>query len=267
MIAKINGFNMAYDDQGEGPLVILIHGFPLCREMWEKQAEDLMAAGYRVITPDLRGFGESEVTGSGYKMKGHADDIVALMDHLSIKKAVIGGMSMGGYILLRLLKYHMERLAAAIFIVTRSIDDSDEAKDRRTLLANEVTAGRPEAVADAFELTLFAPDAKDKQPEIVREVRGWMINTAPESLTGGLTAMRDRRDYTEELQSFNLPCLVIGGEMDICIPPENSNIIAEGLPDAELKIIPHIGHMANMEKPVAFNRCMLEFLKKIDLWH
>lgn len=260
MFAKIYNFRMAYDDRGEGPAIILIHGFPLCRAMWQEQAEPLTAAGYRVITPDLRGFGESEVTKGGYGMNQLADDVAALMDHLGIGQAVVGGMSMGGYVLHALLDRHPEKLTAAIFIVTRSVADIAEAKGKRTALAGQVEAGKTEAPAETFEPILFTDKTINERDDLVREVRGWMLDTAPVALTGALAGMRDRKDYLAELPHFKLPALVIGAELDSCIPPDNARATAEGLPNARLAIIPGAGHMANMEEPTAFNAALLGFL-------
>ena len=263
MKTKINGFEMAYDDRGEGSPVILLHGFPLCRKMWEKQRVALVEAGYRVITPDLRGFGESEATESGYGMASLADDVAALMERLGLGQAVVGGMSMGGYVLLSLLENHYERLSAALFIVTRGVDDDEKGKEKRTALAEVVKGGHPEAVSEAFEKILFAGGTKEDQPWIIEEVTGWMKSTDPRALIGGLTGMRDRKNYLPLLNHFTLPTLVIGGEEDITIPPENAEALAEGLPNSTLKILPKAGHMANMEQPDAFNEALLEFLEAI----
>ena len=135
MKADINGISLAYSDRGTGLPLILIHGFPLCRAMWAPQAEALSRANCRVITPDLRGFGQSGSGSGSASMELYADDIVALMDHLKIDKAVVGGMSMGGYVLLNLLERYPERVAAPIFIVTKAGGDDEAGKARRTALA------------------------------------------------------------------------------------------------------------------------------------
>ncbi|MBE9536030.1 MAG: alpha/beta fold hydrolase [Proteobacteria bacterium] len=260
MISEINGFKMHFTDEGDGSPVLLIHGFPLCNKMWSPQIKALTRAGFRVIAPDLRGFGGSDAGYAPFSIDLLSDDIIALMDHLEIEKAVIGGMSMGGYILLNLLDRYMDRISAAVFIVTRSAADDGPGKERRTALADAAMSGRQSVVAEAFESVLFGPHVKEDNPKLICKVRQWMDMTSPEALSEGLRGMRDRPDYRPDLGRFNIPALVIGGEKDICISPEFSKDIAAGLPDSRLHIMEGVGHMANMEAPDRFNDCLLSFL-------
>jgi pimeloyl-ACP methyl ester carboxylesterase len=265
MKADLNGITLAYDDIGSGPAVVLLHGFPLCRKMWQPQVKALATAGYRVITPDLRGFGESEAPNGSHSISIFADDVAGLLTHLGIEKAVIGGMSMGGYVLLNLVERYPHRVAAAMFLVTRAAADDEPARMRRSSLAGEVAAGRPQIVTDAFEGILFAGSTPAVRPELVAEVRTWMTATTSPGLAGGLLAMRDRKDYIDLLPSFELPALVIGAEADRAVPPEHSRLLAEALPNARLCMIAEAGHMANLERPEAFNTCLLEFLHGLGL--
>ena len=260
MKADINGISLAYSDRGKGLPLVLIHGFPLCRKMWRPQAEALARAGCRVITPDLRGFGESRLVSDTVSMDIYADDIVALLDHLGIDKAVVGGMSMGGYILLNLLERYPDRVAAPLFIATKAGGDDDAGKARRTALAEETRTRGSLPVAEAFRSLLFAPATLSDNPDLVDEVYGWMLATDPQGAAAGLIAMRDRKDCTPLLGSFSHPALVIGADQDQTIPVENSRIIAEGLPDAELSIIHGGGHMVNMEQPLEFNKTVVKFI-------
>ena len=152
MKAEINGIFLNYSDRGNGIPLVLIHGFPLCRKMWRPQSETLAKAGCRVITPDLRGFGESDLTGETIvSIDTYADDIVALLDYLGLDKAVVGGMSMGGYVLLNLLERYPDRIAASIFIVTKAGCDDDAGKARRTALAEATSVQGSLPVAEAFQ--------------------------------------------------------------------------------------------------------------------
>lgn len=260
MKAEINGSTLAYSDRGNGLPLILIHGFPLCRKMWRPQAEALSRAGCRVITPDLPGFGESELPTGTVNMDTYSDSVTALMDHLGIDRAVIGGMSMGGYVLLNLLERHPERAAAPAFIVTKAGGDDDAGKTKRTSLADACRAQGIGPVAEAFRSILFAPDTLTANPELVDEVFGWISATNPHGAAAGLIAMRERKDYSTLLGGIVQPALVIGADQDQAIPMVNSHIIAEGLPEAELCILHGGGHLVNLEQPVGFNEAVLEFL-------
>jgi 3-oxoadipate enol-lactonase len=255
----INGISISYDDRGNGPAVILIHGFPLSRRIWAPQVEALGKA-FRVIAPDLRGFGGSDAPDGPYTMELFADDLVALMDHLGLDTAAVCGMSMGGYVLLNMLDRYPERIRGACLMVTRSGADDEAGKARRLALAQEVLKSGPQVVADVFSRILFAPGAEDEKPDLVSEVSGIMMGTSSRGLAGGLLAMRERADYSGRLGGFNLPALVVGAEQDKAIPPEESRLLAEALPDARLVMIPSAGHMAGMENPGAVNEALSRFL-------
>ncbi|NIP50358.1 MAG: alpha/beta fold hydrolase, partial [Phycisphaerae bacterium] len=203
---------LRYDDHGSGAVVVLIHGFPLCRKMWRPQIEALAEAGYRVICPDLPGFGESPPLTGDASMDRYADAIMELLDTLGIAKAVIGGMSMGGYVLLNLVERYPARLSGAMFLVTRAAADDAAGKEKRTLLAGEVHKGNNLVVPETFAQVLFAAETPKERPELVSEVRQWMESTPAAGLVGGLLAMRDRKDYVDKLTEFNVPALVVGAE-------------------------------------------------------
>jgi pimeloyl-ACP methyl ester carboxylesterase len=194
-------------------------------------------------------------------MSVFADDVVALLDHLGVARAAIGGMSMGGYVLLNLLERHPGRAAAALFLVTRAGADDDEGRVRRTRMARGVAEGRPEEATGFFGDIVFAEATLRERPDLVATVRGWMAATHPYGLEGGLLAIRDRKDFTPDLPLLDVPALVVGATEDRAVPLEHSRVLARGLPRAELCTIEDAGHMANLERPEAFNRCLLEFVK------
>jgi len=261
MQAVVNGVTMAYDDCGSGPAVLFIHGFPLCRRMWHPQLQALASAGFRVVTPDLRGFGESDAPEGPYSIELFADDMVALLDHLAVEEAVVGGMSMGGYILFNLLERYQERVRAACFITTRANADDEAGRERRLTLSRDVLKFGPQVVADSFEKLLFAEETVKERPKLVAEVYRWMTANDSRGIAGGLLAMRERKDYTPLLSGFTVPALAIGAEADKAAPPENARLIAAGVPGCRLAVIPQAGHMANLENPGAFNAALMEFLR------
>lgn len=254
---------LKYDDVGSGLPVVLIHGFPLNRQMWQPQLKALAGAGYRIICPDLPGFGESEPLDGPATMTSYADAIAGLLDELGIEQAVIGGMSMGGYVLLNLVERYPDRFLGAIYIVTRAAADDAAGKEKRTMLANEVSSGNRVIVPDTFAQVLFAPQTPEENPGLVDEVRQWMEQAPAAGIVGGLLAMRDREDYVERLLSLDVSSLVVGAEKDVAVPQEHAEVLAKGLPNAELKIISGAGHMVNLEETEVFNSALLEFLRSL----
>lgn len=263
MHAEINGIKMTYDDLGQGSPIMLIHGFPLCRKMWQPQAEALVAAGYQVILPDLRGFGESTTGTEAGTIGLLADDLIALLDHLEIEQAVVGGMSMGGYVLLNLLARYPQRVTAACFIVTRADADDDAARGKRNYLISEIEKGNSAAVPEAFVQVLFGSAAREQQPDIVTQVRSWMDATSPTGLLLGLHAIRDRAASTSLLTQWQIPALIIGAGEDRAIPVQRSLDLAAGISGARLCVIENAGHMANLEQPEKFNALLLDFLNQL----
>lgn len=263
MKTHINGISLSYGDTGSGPVVVLLHGFPLSRDMWKPQEEALTKAGFRLITPDLRGFGESEVPDGPYTMSLFSDDVIALLDHLEIDRAVIGGMSMGGYILLNILERYPERVIAACYITTRSTSDSDAAKAGRLALLERTKRDGTQSMAELSTATLLTGETLRRNPELVSTVYRWMTSVDIRGIEGALHALLDRKDYSSLLGNFDLPSLVIGADQDSAVQPEDLRILSEGLPNSELCVIPQAGHMANLEQPETFNNCLLRFLRRV----
>jgi pimeloyl-ACP methyl ester carboxylesterase len=228
--------------------------------MWRPQIEALTKAGYRVITPDLRGYGESRMTSAAVNMSSYADDIVALMDRLRLPQAVVGGMSMGGYVLMNLLERYPERVSAAIFIVTRAGADDAAGKGKRTALAAATAGEGMKPLLTVFGNILFAPATLTAHPELVAEVASWISATDPRGAAAGLIAMRERKDYLPLLSAIRQPVLVIGADLDQVMPTDHSRAIADGIADAQLSILHGGGHMVNLEQPDAFNAVLKEFL-------
>ena len=263
-VAIINGLALNYGDTGSGTPILLIHGYPLSRHMWRCQTDALVAAGYRVITPDLRGFGRSDAPAGPYGMETFADDAVALLDHLEIDRAVVGGMSMGGYVLLNLLERYPARVSAACFLMTRATADDEAGKARRLALSQEVQRFGPQVIVNMFRQMLFAPDTLEANQLLVDEICQIMADTPTAGLAGALLAMRERKDYTPLLGTFRLPALIMGGDQDQAVPLEQLRIIEAGLPNSTIRIIPGGGHLVNLEQPDRFNSALLEFLQSLS---
>jgi 3-oxoadipate enol-lactonase len=263
MQVELNGFSLHYEDCGAGTPLLLIHGFPLSAATWREQTAGL-AGQFRVIAPDLRGFGRSAVPQGAGTMNLYADDMIALLDHLGLERAAVCGMSMGGYVLLNLLERYPQRVSGACFMVTKAGADDEEGRARRLLLAEEVLASGAAAAAAAFSKVLFAPETAADRPELVAEVLQIMMAAKPAGLAFGLLAMSERADYSGRMDICKVPAVIIGAEEDMAIPPAESRKLAAALPESRLHIIPGAGHMVMMEQPAEVNRILMEFLSRMS---
>jgi 3-oxoadipate enol-lactonase len=258
--AKINGVELAYTDEGRGTPLLLIHAFPLNKSMWETQARAFKAS-YRVITIDLRGHGKSEAPLWRYTMEQFADDLCGLLDHLGVGKAVLGGLSMGGYALFAFYRKYPDRATALVLADTKAGVDTPEGKAGRYAMAQKLSKEGIGTVEEAMLPRLLSPGTLRTQSPIVEQVRQMIRSTPVSGIVGDLMAMTDREDALPLLPRITCPTLVVVGEQDQATPPAESRLIAESIPGAHLVIIPRAGHLANLEEPEAFNRALLRFLE------
>ena len=260
MKITVRGIHIACDDQGQGVPVVLLHGFPFSRRMWAGQA-GLLTRVCRLITPDLRGFGESE--GTPESVEQLAADVHALVEELKIPSFVLAGFSMGGYVAFRYLAAQAGRVRAVMLLDTRPEADAPDARQRRYAGIERITREGPAGFLDDFAKLLVSPRTAETRPEVVTEVRRLMEGTRVESLAGALRAMAERPDSTPLLPSIAVPTLVVVGEDDKATPVESARKMAATIPGAQLVIIPGAGHVSNLEQPDAFNQALITFLRRL----
>ena len=262
MNATVNGIDTYFTDQGDPSrdAVVLIHGFPFSHEMWSEQIE-LLKTGYRVIAYDLRGHGRSGVGDGQYALEFFVDDLVGLLDQLKIRRAVLCGLSLGGYIALRAVERNPERIGGLILCDTQSQSDSNEAKLRRAATIKAVKTDGVNAYAEGFVKALFAPHTITAKPDVVERIKGTIRSTSPLGICGTLLALAGRTDATASLAGIRVPTLIIVGEHDTITPPSRSEEMRSKIPDSVLHIIPDAAHMSNLENPEAFNKQLLDFLE------
>lgn len=261
MIAQLPGFQIGYDDQGDGQPVVLLHGFPHDRTLWTAQRVAL-APQARCIVPDIRGFGHSSTHGP-YSMDQYADDVAALLDYLGIERAVVCGLSMGGYIAMAMWRRHPNRVKALVFCDTRAGTDTDDAKQRRDELAVMVKYGGTRVITDAQITGMVGATTRERRPEVMAALRAMMGRQSAAGVIGALQALRDRPDSRETLRSISVPSLVIVGEDDVLTPIKDARGIAEALPSAarvRLEIIAGAGHVPCLERPAATTHALSDFL-------
>ncbi|MFN7984886.1 MAG: alpha/beta fold hydrolase [Vicinamibacterales bacterium] len=237
--------------QGSVPTLVLLHAFPLHAGMWAMQ-RPLSHAGWRVIMPNVRGFGRGEEPTS-LSMQDYASDVLALLDELGIDTAVIGGLSMGGYIALALYRRAPERFAGLLLADTRAEADSEQARaNRERLIALAGTRG-PSALADDMVPKLLGTTTQVARPAVSHLVRRMIADTTAPAIQSALTAMMHRADSRDVLGTIRVPTLIVVGEEDGLTPPEVHVQMASAIPGARLVRIPAAGHLSNLEQPQAFN--------------
>jgi pimeloyl-ACP methyl ester carboxylesterase len=251
-------------DQGSGQVVVLVHGFPLDHSMWREQI-DALAAHYRVIAPDLRGFGQSEPVEGTLTMAAMAADLLKMLDALEISgPVVVCGLSMGGYVAMQFWKQYENRLRGLVLCDTRAMGDTPEAATNRLAMAEKVMKEGSQVVAEAMLPKLFAPECEKSQPEIVQQTKEVILKTAPATIAAAQRGMAERPDMRSTLTIMKLPTLVVCGEQDVISPLEEMKFMAEALPQGRFEVIKDAGHMSPLEKPQAFNTVLLNWLEKLD---
>ena len=255
-----NNTQLACDDVGSGAPVVLLHGFPFNRSLWKPQLEALKSR-YRVLAPDLRGHGESEVTNGTVTMEIMAQDVASLMDSLEIQSAALGGLSMGGYVALAFARLFPDRVKALVLADTRAEADSEEAKQKRKVLADQVLAEGMKPIVDSMLPKLVTPHTLANRPDVVAHVQEMMMSTPAEGAAAALLGMGVRRDQREFLSEIRVPTLVIVGREDPITPVADSELMKEKIPGSRLVIVDNAAHVSNLEQAEAFNAALIPFLK------
>lgn len=257
MRAMINGLQVAYTDEGEGAPLLLVHGFPLHRGTWSKQVEAFKAS-YRVIAPDLRGFGESEATAGPVPMSRFAEDLYALMHYLNTGPVFLAGHSMGGYVALAFAKAFPQALRGLVLVGTKAGADTPEVAAARRAVAKKVRAEGPSAVANTMAPMMLS--ASNMDAAVVASVQALMRPAKPEGFIGALLGMAERPDAGAWLGKIRVRTLVIAGTDDTLIPPSESEALMMAIPGAQLKLIPKAGHLVAFERADAFNEALWVWL-------
>jgi pimeloyl-ACP methyl ester carboxylesterase len=252
---------LAFDEAGKGTPLVLLHGFPLDARVWRSQRAAL-SDRFRVITPDLRGFGRSKSDGS-FTLVDLADDVHALLKEIGALPCALGGLSMGGYTALAYVNKYAADLRALALIDTKADADTPEGKQGREKMIALAHEKGSKAVAEAMMPKMLAPDTAKSRPAVAQELRAIMETCPPRTIQHALAAMRDRPDRSGELGSITIPTLVIVGEDDAITPPDVATKMFQALPDGKLVTIKGAGHMTCMEQPEQVNRALRDFAGKL----
>jgi 3-oxoadipate enol-lactonase len=264
---SIQGVELAYRDADSGieagTPVVFLHAFPLNQTMWDDQVKSL-CPGRRVITFDWRGFGESSLGAESTTMNRFADDLAGLLNHLRIERAVICGLSMGGYAAFAFYRKYASMVAAFVLADTRASPDTEEGKQARYDLAEQARRSGPTDLVDTMIPKLLGATTLRRDPPIVRRVREMIESNLAEGIAQASLAMAARADSTDLLGRIDCPALVIVGAEDKLTPPGEVEKMSRALPRARFRIISDAGHLPNIERPENFNAAVAEFLAELQ---
>lgn len=266
MLIRANGINIDYRDSGAGLPVIFIHAFPLNQTMWDDQVVALQSS-CRVITLDLRGFGQSDAPRATYSMDQMAADVRELMSALEIDRAVLVGLSMGGYIALAFCRNYPNAVRALVLADTRAGADTREARERRLKSAEKAEQEGSHAIADDMIPLLLGKTSQERRSSVVQRVRSMIEANSPNGIASAQRGMAQRRDSTDVLSEITCPALVVVGSEDMLTPIEGAESLARGIRDARLRVIEGAGHLASLESPEQFNSVLIEFIGAIKAKH
>jgi len=257
-LGRLRYLEAAPEGRVQGTLV-LIHAFPMNARMWEGQLKHA-EAGWRVLAPQLRGFDGGSGDPAAQSMDDYAGDIIDLLDGLHVHEAVVGGLSMGGYIAFAMFRHAARYFRGLILADTRPQADAPAGVQGRNDMLALVREKGASAVADQMLPRLLGETTRRERPEVVERTRALMLASSPEAIAGAIVALRDRADSTPLLETIHCPTLIVVGAEDAITPPELSEDMRRAIPGSELVVIPQSGHLANLETPEEFNAALTRFL-------
>lgn len=260
MIGAANGISIGYDDIGTGLPVVFVHGFPHDRSLWSSQFGAL-AVPARTLALDLRGFGES--SGHARSVDDYAADIIAWLAELGIVKAVVVGISMGGYVAFSLWRSAPSLVRALVLTDTRAGADDAAGRAKRDEQIAFVTTRGSDELADQLVQGMVGKSTRASRPELVEVVHTMLARAPVDAVVGALTAMRDRPDSTPTLATIDVPTLIVVGEEDVLTPVSESRTMQAGIAGSRLEIVSGSGHLTPVERPAAFNHILSEFLSSL----
>lgn len=257
---EVDGRRQRYLEAGSGWPLVLLHAFPLTADLWRPQLERV-PRGWRFLAPDLRGFGPSGAISPPASMDDMAAGVSRFLDALEIDKAVIGGLSMGGYVTMALYRMAPERFTAMVLANTRAGADSPEGRAAREKMTKLVTREGPSAVADEMLPKLLGATTRRARPHLERLVRGLVESNSAAGIAAALTAIKERPDSMATLERSAVPALVLAAEEDTIIPASDAEAMARALPRAQLVVLAAAGHLSSLEVPDDFSEALSNFLQ------
>jgi 3-oxoadipate enol-lactonase len=250
-----------YEVQGTSPNLVLLHPFPLNHHFWDELLPAL-SGSYRLITPDLRGHGESELGDGPATMEKHAHDLDRLCQAEGVAKAIFVGVSIGGYVLFEFWRRHSGRVAGLVLSNTRAAGETAESRTNRLNIADQVQREGTSVFIDDMLRKLLGATTRSQRPEVVAAARKMMQGMSPEDIAGVQRGMADRPDSIATLSTIDVPALVIAGAEDN-IPLSEAELMCDRIRGSTLHVIPKAGHYAALEQPQEYSEILLQFAGEV----
>lgn len=274
-VSLVDSSGLGFTDAGSGPAVVFLHPTPLDRDYWRPLTKEL--AGIRAVVPDLRGHGVSEL-GNGLPVGGFsmvpdapvltmerlATDVLALLDQLSLRKAVFAGCSIGGYVLLELWRRAPERMTGLVFICSKPQPDATANHARRAETIQRARTEGVTALFDSMAQNLLGESSRRERPEIVAEVRSRMTLT-PEAVVAVQAGLATRADSVPTVATIGVPILAIAGGEDSAITPAEMEAFRSAPGGCDFQLLPNAGHLAAYEQPRKVASLMAPWLRQFEL--
>jgi pimeloyl-ACP methyl ester carboxylesterase len=260
----INGTTIGFDDIGKGDdVLLLIHGHPFDRSMWRPQLTAVDPSSWRVVTPDLRGYGESPPGRGVSTLDVFADDLLGLIDHLGVSQVVIGGLSMGGQIVMEFCRQYLERVRGVLLAATFTQAETDEGRRKRNATADRILHEGMRAYAEELLPTMLASRSLSALPHVADHVLRMMLATNPIGAAAALRGRAERPGYEETLARVDVPAAIVVGSEDAYSTRDDAAGMARLLRRSELTWLEDVGHMPNLEAETEFNRALGRLLERV----
>jgi len=250
---------IVYEIQGNGPPVILLHPFPCHHEFWSPIAPALNAR-YRLITPDLRGHGDSEAGEGPALMAKHARDVARVLDAAGVGKAAFIVCSIGGYISFECWRRFRERVSALVLCNTRPQQDTPEARSNRLKAAADVLEQGADPFIETMIPKLMGRTTVGTRPDLVEGARRMMRKMSPQDISQIQRGMAERPDSVADLKTIHAPTLIVMGEEDVLSTAADGELMRQSIAGSQLKVIPKAGHYAPWERPDLVGKVLRQFL-------
>jgi pimeloyl-ACP methyl ester carboxylesterase len=252
---------LSFIDSGSGLPLVLLHAFPLSRKMWDGEIGS-WSKTHRVIAPDWRGFGESKLATDPLTMESCADDLHQLLQKLGIKqKAILLGLSMGGYVAFEFVRKYPESVQGLVLTATQPIADSEAAQKARYETAELVQREGAAALAERLIPRLLGKTTLQSKPEVVQQVRELIESNSPSGIAAACYGLASRRDSSALLSQIRLPTLIVAGDEDAIIARIQADTMHQGIASSQMAVMNQSGHLVNLEQPALFRQAVANFLE------